>query len=109
MNQKHLIHIHAVTVREGVARKTGNQYHIEEGACIAVAEYSDVNGEVKKDTTAGLMNIPDHLRGLPPGVYEPTFSFSNFEGKVVVRIVDLKPVGMKAAAPMPEKKVVQAA
>lgn len=104
MSQKHLIHIHAVTVREGVARKTGNQYHIEEGACIAQAEYVDANGEVKKDTTAGLLNLPDHLRGLAPGAYEPVFSFSNFDGKVVVRIVDLQPVGMKSAAPISDKK-----
>jgi len=103
MTQKHLVHIHAVTVREGVARKTGNQYHIEEGACIATAEYTDHAGEIKKDTTAGLMNLPDHLRGLPPGAYEPVFSFSNFEGKVVVRIVDLQPVGMKHAAPIKDK------
>lgn len=104
MQQKHLVHIHAVTVREGIARKTGNQYHIEEGACIAVAEYAGSDGEIKKDTTAGLLNLPDHLRGLPPGAYEPVFSFSNFEGKVTVRIVDLLPVGAKVAAPVPERK-----
>lgn len=90
--QRHLISIHGVNIREGRARKTGNEYHIEEGACIAVAEYTDQNGEVKKDMTAGLVNLPDHLRGLPPGDYEPTFSFTNFEGKVVVRIIDLQPV-----------------
>ncbi|WP_341249657.1 hypothetical protein [Cupriavidus pauculus] len=105
MSQKHVVHIHAVTVREGVARKTGNQYHIEEGACIAMAEYADHAGEIKRDTTAGLMNLPDHLRGLPPGAYEPVFSFSNFEGKVVVRIVDLRPVGQRAVAPQADKKV----
>ncbi|MGE6497898.1 hypothetical protein ACQKFX_25440 [Cupriavidus metallidurans] len=104
MSQQQLIHIHAVTVREGRARATGNPYHIEEGACIAMSEYTDHNGEIKKDTTAGLLNLPDHLRGLPPGAYEPTFSFSNFEGKVMARIVDLRPVGVKAAAPLPEKK-----
>ncbi|WP_423192947.1 hypothetical protein [Cupriavidus sp. H18C2] len=104
MSQKHLVHIHAVTVREGVARKTGNHYHIEEGACIATAEYWDGNGELKKDTTAGLLNLPDHLRGLAPGAYEPVFSFSNFEGKVVVRIVDLQPAGSRRAAPLPDKK-----
>ncbi|KWR81177.1 hypothetical protein RN01_16665 [Cupriavidus sp. SHE] len=104
MNQKHLVHIHAVTVREGVARKTGNRYHIEEGACIAMAEYPDRDGEVKKDTTAGLLNLPDHLRGLAPGAYEPVFSFTNFEGKVTVRIVDLLPVRMTGTAPVPEKK-----
>ncbi|MCA3182639.1 MULTISPECIES: hypothetical protein [unclassified Cupriavidus] len=104
MSQKHLIHIHAVTVREGVARKTGNAYHIEEGACIASAEYPDREGEIKKDTTAGLLNLPDHCRGLPPGAYEPVFSFRNFEGKVMPFIVDLVPVGVKQAAPMTDKK-----
>lgn len=103
--QKIVIQVAAApVVREGVARKTGNKYHLEEAACIAWAEYADRDGVVKRDTTGGLVLLPDLVHGLAPGEYEPVITVSQFEGKISFRIVDLRPVGQRAAAPLPEKK-----
>ncbi|HIA02912.1 hypothetical protein [Cupriavidus metallidurans] len=103
-NNKIVITVAAVTQRDGVARKTGNKYHLEEAACIAWAEYADRDGQIKRDTTGGLMLLPDLVHGLPAGEYEPVISVGQYEGKVVFRIVDLKPVGQRASMPQPEKK-----
>lgn len=103
-HQKIVVQVAAVTQRDGIARKTGNKYHLEEAACIVWAEYTDRDGVVKRDTTGGLMLLPDLVHGLPAGEYEPVISVGQYEGKVVFRVVDLRPMGHRAVAPQPEKK-----
>ena len=101
MQNKILIDIHAVTVREGIGRQSGKPYHIEEAAVMATTEYTLGDGQVRKDTMPGMVNLPDHLRGLQPGKYWATVGLGQFEGKVTMRIVDLTPAEAAARANVP--------
>ena len=104
MLNKILIDIHAVTVREGIGRQSGKPYHIEEAAVMATTEYTLGDGQVRKDTMPGMVNLPDHLRGLAPGKYWATVGLGQFEGKVTMRIVDLTPADTATKAVTPPAK-----
>lgn len=94
-----VVDIHAITVREGVSKKNGQPYHMEECACMTTTEYTSPEGVVVTETMPGMLMLPKHLNGqVRPGKFEATVGLGNFEGKLTLRVVDLTPVEAVLAA-----------
>lgn len=97
-----VVDIHAITVREGVSKKNGQPYHMEECACMTTTEYVNPEGVVVTETMPGMVMLPKHLNGqVRPGKFEATVGLGQFEGKLTLRVVDLTPVDAKAAVEPP--------